>query len=86
MFRRPRILEGGATKCCTLQEMRGLRTLRGERAPAFSPDGEWLAYVSSESGRNEIYVQPYPGTRAEMADFDARGTDPAWSPGGTELF
>jgi eukaryotic-like serine/threonine-protein kinase len=32
-----------------------------ENTPAFSPDGHWLAYVSDESGRAEIYVQPFPG-------------------------
>jgi len=38
-----------------------LRTPFNETAPRFSPDGHWLAYASDESGRYEIYVQPYPG-------------------------
>jgi len=38
-----------------------LRTPFTETAPKFSPDGHWLAYASNESGRFEIYVQPYPG-------------------------
>ena len=38
-----------------------LRTPFNEAAPRFSPDGRWLAYISDESGRYEIYVQPYPG-------------------------
>ena len=38
-----------------------LRTQFNEGAPAFSPNGHWLAYVSDESGRYEVYVQPYPG-------------------------
>ncbi len=29
--------------------------------PRLSPDGRWVAYVSSESGRMEVYVQPFPG-------------------------
>jgi Tol biopolymer transport system component len=29
--------------------------------PQFSPDGRWIAYFSNESGRNQVYVQPYPG-------------------------
>src|SRR4029078_860044 len=29
----------------------------------FSPDGQWLAYVSDESGRQEIYIAPYPTDR-----------------------
>ncbi len=31
-----------------------------EISPALSPDGKWLAYASNESGRNEVYVRPYP--------------------------
>ena len=37
-----------------------LRTSAGEVEPAFSPDGKWIAYSSSESGRYEIYVRPFP--------------------------
>ena len=33
-----------------------------EREGHFSPDGRWVAYVSNESGRFEIYVQPFPGS------------------------
>ena len=29
--------------------------------PEFSPDGRWLAYMSNESGRYEVYVRPFPG-------------------------
>ena len=36
-------------------------TAANERIPRFSPDGRWLAYVSDETGRDEVYVQPYPG-------------------------
>jgi hypothetical protein len=32
-----------------------------ERDPKFSPDGRWIAYTSDESGRDEVYVQPFPG-------------------------
>jgi WD40 repeat protein len=32
-----------------------------ERDPQFSPEGTWIAYRSDESGRPEIYVQPFPG-------------------------
>jgi eukaryotic-like serine/threonine-protein kinase len=37
-----------------------LRTPADEEAPAFSPDGRWIAYLSTESGNNEIYVRPFP--------------------------
>lgn len=38
-----------------------LQTPFTESVPQFSPDGHWLSYVSNESGRFEVYVQPYPG-------------------------
>jgi Tol biopolymer transport system component len=57
-----------------------------EWSPAFSPDGQWLAYVSNESGRNEVYVQPYPGPGGKWPISTDGGTEPAWSPDGKELF
>src|SRR5262249_47831607 len=38
-----------------------LQTRFDETGERFSPDGRWLVYRSNESGRNEIYVQPFPG-------------------------
>ena len=35
----------------------------------FSPDGQFMAYVSNESGRNEVYVQTIPGKRSKVANF-----------------
>jgi eukaryotic-like serine/threonine-protein kinase len=63
-----------------------LMTPFDESAPAFSPDGKWLAYVSDESGRAEVYVQPYPGPGAKWAVSTEGGTEPAWSPDGHELY
>ena len=57
-----------------------------ERAAAFSPDGRWLAFVSNESGRDEVYVQPYPGPGPEFTVSTAGGREPLWSPDGSELF
>ena len=37
-----------------------LQTEAGEAAPALSPDGEWVAYVSDQTGRPEVYVQRFP--------------------------
>jgi serine/threonine-protein kinase len=58
-----------------------------EHSPAVSPDGRWLAYVSSESGRPEVFVRPFPdidqGKWVVSADG---GNEPAWSPAGGELF
>jgi Tol biopolymer transport system component len=52
----------------------------------FSPDGHWLAYVSNESGHNEVYVQPYPGPGARHQISTEGGVQPAWSRNGRELF
>jgi serine/threonine-protein kinase len=63
-----------------------LRTPGYESAPRFSPDGHWLAYVSDESGRFEIYVQPYPGPGGKYQISTDGGTEPVWNPKGKELF
>ena len=52
----------------------------------FSPDGHWLAYVSDESGRDQVYVQPYPGPGGRTVISIDGGTEPMWSPDGRELF
>ena len=63
-----------------------LRTQFDETAPRFSPDGHWLAYISDESGRDEVYVQPYPGPGGKWQISTEGGTEPVWSPNGRELF
>jgi Tol biopolymer transport system component len=54
--------------------------------PSISPDGKWLTYCSDESGRFEVYVQPYPGPGKRVTVSTAGGTAPAWSRNGNELF
>jgi hypothetical protein len=57
-----------------------------EFEPAISPDGRWLAYVSEQSGRREVYVRPYPGPGgAAQVTFDG-GDQPRWGRDGLELF
>ncbi|HEV2521582.1 MAG TPA: protein kinase [Candidatus Acidoferrales bacterium] len=63
-----------------------LRTPFNEGAARFSPDGRWLAYISDESGRYEIYVQPYPGPGGKWQISTEGGTEPVWNPNGRELF
>jgi serine/threonine protein kinase/Tol biopolymer transport system component len=63
-----------------------LRTPFNEQAPQFSPDGRWLAYVSNESGRSEIYVQPYPGPGGKWQLSTEGGKEPLWNRNGRELF
>ena len=57
-----------------------------ERSPRFSPDGKWLAYVSDESGRDDVYVQPFPGPGPKWLVSTGGGIDPVWSRDGRELF
>jgi Tol biopolymer transport system component len=63
-----------------------LRTPFLESAPRFSPDGRWLAYISDESGRREIYVQPYPGQGGKWQISTEGGNEPVWNRNGRELF
>ena len=53
-----------------------------------SPDGRWLAYLSDESGRSEVYVQPLDGSsgRWQISNTSGGGWSPEWSADGKELF
>jgi protease II len=57
-----------------------------EQWPEFSPDGHWLAYGSDESGRNEVWVQAYPGPGPRVKVSVNGGTQPVWAQNGRELF
>jgi eukaryotic-like serine/threonine-protein kinase len=73
--------------------------LEGERKPfpflktgfdegygQFSPDGKWVAFMSDESGRFEIYVAPFPGPGGKRLVSVAGGATPRWRRDGKELF
>ncbi len=57
-----------------------------ETNATFSPDGLWVAYQSDESGRYEIYVQPYPGPGGKKQLSTEGGESPLWSRDGSEIF
>ena len=61
-------------------------TAFGEGSAKFSPDGRWIAYASDESGKSEIYVQPFPGPGPKIQISSAGGFDPVWRRSGGELF
>jgi serine/threonine-protein kinase len=65
-----------------------LQTPYGKTAPAFSPDGRWIAYMSSESGVGQIYVRPFPpkASGGKWQVSTAPGTFPMWSRTSKELF
>jgi serine/threonine-protein kinase len=73
------ILEGG--KASSL-----LAGQYNEHSPMFSPDGRWLAYVSDESGEEEVYVRRYPGPAGSQLISVDGGREPVWSRDGRELF
>jgi eukaryotic-like serine/threonine-protein kinase len=63
-----------------------LKTPFAKTNPRFSPDGRWVAYESDQSGRNEIYVRPYPGPGGQFQASTDGGSEPVWSRTGRELF
>jgi serine/threonine-protein kinase len=62
-----------------------LKAPLGDSSPMFSPDGKWLAYMSTESGSAEIYVRPFAGPGGRWQISTGGGTFPVWSPDGREL-
>ena len=62
-----------------------IATRFNERGAVFSPNGEWFAFTSDQSGRSEVYVAPFPGTGTTRADSNG-GIEPVWSKSGRELF
>lgn len=63
-----------------------IATEASEDPGEFSPDPKWVAYRSNESGRSEIYVQPFPATGAKWRVSDNGGVQPRWNRNGRELF
>ncbi len=63
-----------------------LATAFDERSPLFSTDGDWLIYVSDESGQDEIYLRPYPGPGARVQISNEGGVEPGWSADGSSIY
>ena len=62
-----------------------LKSQFADTDPAFSPDGRWIAYVSEETGRREVFVRPFP-MREQQVQISNGGADfPQWSPSKKEL-
>ena len=64
-----------------------LATPAREYMASFSPDGRWLAYTSNESGRDEVYVRPFPRTEgvARLVSIGG-GSGPVWAPDASTLY
>jgi len=63
-----------------------LRSSSDERHPSISPDGQWLAYVSNESGKFQVYVQTFPNRGGKWQISNDGGMYPGWSRSSRELF
>ena len=57
-----------------------------ERNAVISPDGHWLAYVSDESGRDEVYARGFPDATPPVQISLGGGREPRWASNGRELF
>ena len=58
-----------------------------EQGPALSPDGQWLAYSSDETGRNEVFVRPFPDVAGGKWQVSTEGgVRPLWAHSGGQLF
>jgi Tol biopolymer transport system component len=62
-----------------------LKTADSERRGKFSPDGRWVAYISDESGRDEVYVRSFPGAAQKTQISSTGGSAPHWNRNGNEL-
>jgi eukaryotic-like serine/threonine-protein kinase len=63
-----------------------LKASYSESSAMFSPDGRWIAYISNEGGRNDIFVAPYPGPGGKYQLSSATSDDPTWSRTAQEFF
>ena len=66
--------------------LRLLQTSANEHSAKVSPDGRWIAFVSDESGRAEVYVSRFPELQGKIAASSGGGVRPQWRRDGTELF
>jgi serine/threonine protein kinase/Tol biopolymer transport system component len=76
----------GSSKLEAGKPYRFVQTSFDEGDPAFSPDGRWIAYHSSESGQAQIYVQSFPSGGNKSRISAGGGTEPVWRGDGKELF
>ena len=64
-----------------------IQTEQLEQNGAISPDGQWLAYDSNDSGPSQIFVRPFPNANEGKAQVSTSGgSQPLWSRNGRELF
>ena len=95
LFHRPEGKTGNDLWTLPLQETPGstkieprvfVQTPFNEQRARFSPDGQWVAFQSLESGRPEIYAVPYPGPGGKRQISPEGGASPRWRKDGKEIF
>ena len=57
-----------------------------QHSSSMSPDGKWLAYASNETGRYEVWIEPFPRSGARLQVTRAGGSHPLWAPDGRSLY
>jgi hypothetical protein len=57
-----------------------------QHSSSMSPDGKWMAYASNETGRYEVWIEPFPGTGARYQVTREGGAHPMWLPDGQSLY
>jgi len=70
----------------SLEPFAYLSSLFGECEPAISPNGRWMAYASKESGKEEVYVSPFPNPTGKWQVSINEGDRPRWSNDGQRLY
>jgi serine/threonine protein kinase/Tol biopolymer transport system component len=63
-----------------------LQTKFDEHWAEFSPDGKWIVYTSNESGKDEVYVRPFPASGGKLLVSTSGGSQPRWRRDGQEIF
>lgn len=57
-----------------------------QHSSAMSPDGKWMAYASNDTGRYEVWIEPFPRTGARYQVTRDGGAHPMWLPDGQALY
>ncbi len=57
-----------------------------QHSSSMSPDGKWMAYASNETGRYEVWIEPFPRTGARYQVTRDGGSHPLWLPDGQSLY
>ncbi|MEO5800169.1 MAG: hypothetical protein ABIZ70_11990 [Gemmatimonadales bacterium] len=76
-----RALSGDTTSHAIANNGKAIETM-----PRLSPDGHWIAFVTDESGHEEVVVQPFPGPGGRVQISSEGGTEPVWARDGQRLF